>query len=353
MIKNYVSNTVFVKQSQLSDNPQERSEFLKNYFCEITATSNKLPDGWSILLTRPSQEDYYIDPDLLQGLAWWSEEYGNVDVGSIPFAIHKGTGFQLSLLDSWTIYSWSRWLKDNPNSSAQHNEITLLHVDDHDDMMVPRIIVTRDGWLNPILEAPFNIQDPESVEVAIKSGAIGIGSFIAPFVHHFPNLNIRHLCSTEYATERQGSNVVYPDWKIDDLLSPGSLRPALEVSLKYNKLKDKRGSLYQVTDDLSDWLKDIPEGPILVHIDMDYFNNRFNGDSDWIDNGPKYDPPLTAVLNRIDQVFKALKPLEIASKIVDFTIALSPGFFPSEMWPDSINRIKAHIHEMMSHKHIQ
>ncbi len=29
------------------------------------------------------------------------------------------------------------------------------------------------------------------------------------------------------------------------------------------------------------WSNDLGPGPILVHIDMDYFNNRYDGDSDW------------------------------------------------------------------------
>ena len=341
---------IFVERDLLPDDEQERKAFLKNYFCEITASVQERADGWSVVLSRPHQPDYYIDPDIMKGLAWWSARYGAVDVSSIPFAIYKKPGLQLSLEDSWTLYDWSRWFKGHHKSIKKQQTVTLLHVDDHDDMMTPRVIVQEGKWLDPITGLAFDLLNPKSVESAINSGAIGIGSFMAPLLHLVPNVHIRHLCSTGYATDRQGPHVIRPIWVADDLLVPGSHRPALEirpVTRSINANSGADGCPYEVTDNLSHWLKDIPNGPVLIHIDMDYFNNRFNGDSDWLEFGPKYDPSFSEVMLRIDQIFEAVRQAGIAPQIVSFSVALSPGFFPTELWPLAISRIEKYVSKLI------
>jgi hypothetical protein len=341
---------IVVSHDRLPSGEIERSTFLKRYFCELAVTAKETADGWSLSLGRPTREDFYIDPELARGLEWWSDRYGKVDVAGIPFAVHAKPGLQLSLNDSWTIYSWSRWLKDSGAPGTGPDTITLLHLDDHDDLMSPRLLIERDAWLDPISQHAVDLWKPDTLESAIRSGAIGIGSFMAPLLHHLPSVDVRHLCSTEYAKERQGPYLVRPVSLPDDLLAPGSSRPAVELR-RVEEAPDARGEEghpYLVTDDLDTWLAGLPEGPVLVHIDMDYFNNRFNGDSDWVDYGPKYDPPLHDVLARIDQVFRALEVGGIVERIEDFAVALSPGFFPADLWAPSIERIEAHVDRLIA-----
>ena len=185
----------------------------------------------------------------------------------------------------------------------------------------------------------------------MTSGAIGIGSFMAPLLHQFPNVHVRHLCSTEYIDARKGPHAVSPVEVEDDLLAPRSTRPGLRL----HKLdgSDAAAQLpalhpYIVTDDLNSWLADLPEGPVLLHIDMDYFNNRFNGDSDWVDDGPKYNPPLDQVLTRIDGVFGSLEHAAWPNVLQDFAAAISPGFFPADLWEPSITRIDAHVKRLLA-----
>lgn len=334
-----MSKNIIIKHEQLPIEEKERTAFLRNYFCETLVTLEKSSTGWCLHLSRPTQKDYYVDPNIESGISWWNENFHPIDIPKIPFALNRGPLYQLSIEDSWTVYSWSHWLKDNSTQQT----ITLLHVDDHNDMMTPRIGLKNDKWIDSISGNEFDLLSPESVKAAIKSGSIGIGSFMAPFIHLLPNLQIRHLCNTEYSTVNEGEFLIYPKLLNDSLLIPDLLRPALEIIPVSKSIGRENGRPYLVTNNTTNWIKDIPEGPILLHIDMDYFNNRFNGDSDWIDNGTKYDPPVSTVLYQIKNLFESIRQSGIRERIQDITIALSPGFFPTEMWPESIETVKNEI----------
>lgn len=340
---------IIVGNDLLSPNEQERSEFLKEYFCELTAVAAETSDGWSISLTRPQTTDCYVDPRINEGLRWWSETYHKMDVPSIPFAHHQAQGYQLSLNDTWTIYSWSRWMAGLPVHETLPPTITLLHLDDHDDFMTPRIILEEAKWRDSITGQFFDLWEPASVKGAVKSGAIGMGSFMSPLLHTFPSVHVRHLCATDYSKKRKGAHVIYPVTFKDNLLTPGAARPALR--LEPIGMPAPTGQTnshpYIVTDDLDQWLEGLPEGPILIHFDMDYFNNRFDGDSDRVDHKPKYEQPLPKVLERIDHVFGALDRNGVAERIVDMAVGISPGFFPAEFWAPSIERIGQHVSRLI------
>jgi len=345
---------ISVDRELLPENEHDRNEFLKKYFCELTVSAKEAPKGWVLSLGRPTSTEFYIDPGIVSGLDWWSKNYGKVDVAGIPFAHHRRPGMQLSLNDSWTIYSWSRWLKQSITHDMKSQAITLLHVDDHDDLMTPRIVNGGEAWVDSISGLALDLWLPETVASAVRSGAIGIGSFMSPLLHLFPSVNVRHLCSTEYSKDRQGAYSVRTLQKTDELLAPGGLRPALKLERVDNasdsSLDGGQGHPYIVTDDLIRWVADLPEGPILIHIDMDYFNNRFNGDSNWVDDGPKYDPPLKDVLRRIDQLFYSLESEGVAERVIDFAVALSPGFFPTDLWAPSIEMIQNHVNRLITAK---
>src|SRR5205823_4355086 len=97
---------------------------------------------------------------------------------------------------------------------------------------------------------------------------------------------------------------------------------------------------YRLTSRLDYWLAELPDAPVLLHVDMDYFNNRYNGDSDWSERRSCHDPGLAEIVGRIDDLFDALSRYRVDSRIENVTVALSPGFFPAELWEESIARIQ-------------
>ena len=336
---------VVVPHAVLPTEMQGRADLLDRYFCELLASAQETANGWSISLMRPCGADYYIDPELSTGLRWWSASHRLTGITDIPFSFSRRRGFQISLQDAWTLLAWSEWLQTG--SGTVPPVLTLLHVDDHDDFMPPRLLAAHGGWHDAITGETFDLHQPVRVMSAIRSGAVGIGSFMAPLLHYCPEVHVRHLCATEYASQRKGPHQVHPVFAQDAVLAPGTPRPALEVHPDYAlTLEGTRGHPYLVTDDLKLWLHDLPAGPVLLHIDMDYFNNRFNGDSDWRSVEARHDPALTEILERVDQLFNALDESKVSGRIVDCAVALSPGFFPAEFWEPAVERLETNVRHL-------
>ncbi len=329
----------------LPDDQQVRAELLCSYFPNQIVSSALTDEGWSITLKWPTNADFYVDPYLTKGLHWWSQ---NVGVEDIPFAVKQERQWQLSLNDSWTLFSWSRWLTVCAANNTLPTEVVLLHVDDHDDLMSPRLWLNQGGWSDVISQQPVDLFIPETVSAAINSGAIGIGSFIVPLLYQIPRLHIRHLCATGYSSSRCGIYRLERVTTVDELLNPNMLKPAVRLKSLSEPIKDNLDNLstYSVSAKPDEWLHSLPNVPTLLHIDLDYFNNRFNGDSDWELHTSRHDPAMHQILSAIDSVFEALYLQGVLQRIVNVTVALSPGFFPAEFWPKATERINYHIDKL-------
>lgn len=328
---------VMVDESTLPADAGRRGSVLRDYFNEFSVESERHERGWKLRLLPPSRLEHYVDPRIGEGLRWWSDTFGPIELLDVPFAHHRVPRSMISLNDSWTLLSWSHWLASHSLSSGLPQNVTILHLDDHDDFMCPRVFLGHDGGLcDGVTGRPVDLAMPTSVESAIRSGAIGIGSFISPLLHHLPCVDVRHLCATQYRLDRAGAHWIGRAILEDSLLQLGGSRPALTVA-RGSRPKGAVAHPYLVTDDLKSWLGGLRDGPILLHVDMDYFCNPYNGDSDWAESGPKHERSPGDVIRRIDEVFDALGP--IASRIEDCAIALSPGFFPVSLWSIAMSRV--------------
>jgi len=315
----------------LPSDPSERHAQLRDYFCDKDAIASARDEYWSLDLEWSNEADRYVDPRLDEGLAWWGcERYSEM-----ALARKRRGRVLLALNDTWTLESWSHWMKRTPRHSSQG--IVVLHVDDHKDLAAPRLFQRNDGWYDPISREKIALNNPESITLAIESGAIGMGSFLTPFLHSFPGVNVRHLCQAPKCVTTTDS-LIQPFLVNDTLLEPNELRPAIQ--LLDSSVNSSLGR-YRLTNDLDMWLQNISScgKDIFLHIDMDYFCNRFDGDSDSIATPGPHNPPLENILTCIDDLSLALKRHELTNKIVDTTVAFSPGFFPAEFWAPACNRL--------------
>jgi hypothetical protein len=314
---------------RLPQSPIERHSALRNYFCDKDAEVTRSRAGWELSLHWSGGTARYVDPRLDEGLAWWGE---GVQRQTMPFARRRSGRILSVLFDTWTLHSWSEWLART--DTCRDDQIVILHVDDHRDLGAPRLFVEGRHWRDPIANAPCDLLQSETVKAAIGSGAIGMGSFLTPFLHNFPNSDVRHLCQPPKAPITRDFRIEF-DFEPDTILQPEAVRPAV-------RLKTAEGTgpgRYRITPDPNAWLENIGPGPILLHIDMDYLNNRYDGDSDWRDRKDRLDPPLESVLARIDDMILALRKSGAAPRIQDIVIAYSPGFFPAEFWQAAAVRL--------------
>ncbi|WP_201765244.1 hypothetical protein [Phenylobacterium zucineum] len=290
--------------------------------------------GWRLDFRWPDEPERHVDLMLAEHLEGWAP-----GLGQMVEAVRRQGRVTTALYDTWTLVSWAEWAAaSRPDPGAR---LTILHVDDHRDLMAPRLFVEDGGWRDPITGGAFDFRRPDSVRRALESGAVGMGSFLTPVLHAFPNAEVRHLCQPPKAP----STAVFEIQRRltpDDLIDLDAMRPAIQLVPDVHAGAGR----YMLTPDVQDWLKDLAPGPVLLHIDMDYFNNRFDGDGDWAERPERLDPPAEAVIANIGSVADALQRDGLVSRIEDAVIAYSPGFFPSELWNAAEHALREHLGEL-------
>jgi hypothetical protein len=325
-----------VPLERLPENEATRHSALRDYFCDKDATAVRHGDHWELRLGWPDGEDRHVDPALDAGLESW----GGIGRGEMAMARRRTGRVLRALYDTWTLHSWSEWVARSGNSSR--DPLTILHVDDHRDLASPRLF-GRDGELvDPISGEVFDVASPDSVRSALESGAVGMGSFLTPFLHRFPQADVRQLGQAPKIRETTDYTIELSN-EPDDLLEPGASRPAVRL------VKASAGTgqgKYRITDNLDRWVENIGPGPILLHVDMDYFNNRYDGDGDWRERPEILDPGMDDVLRQVDRLTSVVRNAQLVPRIEDAVIAFSPGFFPAELWDESDRRLQAGLEEL-------
>jgi hypothetical protein len=323
--------SILVPEDRLPAERHARHGRLRDYFCDKDATSTLDGGVWRLDLDWPTGTERHVDPRIAAELRAW----GGIGLGGMAMARRRSGRVLTALYDTWTLPSWSEWVaRADPTGDTR---ITILHLDDHRDLGSPRLAASDGGLCDMITGEPFDIRDPASVTAACVSGAVGMGSFLTPFLAAFPESDVRQLGQGPKITATTDHAIV-PTTVEDDLLRPGAARPAVRL----DPVADggPGPGRYRATAGLEDWLEEIGPGPVLLHVDMDYFNNRYDGDGDWPDRVRRHDPPLDDVLTRIDEVTAAMRSAGLLERIEDAVVAFSPGFFPAEMWRASELRLR-------------
>ena len=321
---------ILIPIDRLPSSSEDRHATLREYFCDKDATATPTRDGWKLTLAWSDDFDRYVDPNLSSGLSRWNK--GITPAGMVQ-DICSSEKLLVSLYDTWTLYSWSEWLAGR--SSTDTSSVVILHVDDHKDLGSPRLFIEESGLQDPLAGRSVELDNPQSIRCAILSGAVGMGSFMTPFLRAVPNAQVRHLCQPPKATITRSYQILSHE-ENDYLLDKDARRP---VTCLREKADAVGPGTYRVTPDVQEWLSDIGSAPILLHIDMDYFNNRYDGDSDWRKRNDKLDPPLQHILAKIDELTGALSDPQIAPRIEKMAVAFSPGFFPAEHWSAAADRL--------------
>lgn len=325
---------------RLPISPSARHAMLRHYFCDKDAFATQTPDGWDLKLFWPGGVSRHVDPELDEGLAWWGT---GVERSMMAREWRRSGRVLQALYDSWTLYGWSQWLKQRV--AGMPERLIVLHIDDHRDIGSPRLFMNGSDLIDSITGAPVSLTRPETVKDAILSGAIGMGSFLTPFLHAARHTEVRHLCQAPKALGTADYRIDFVEEK-DTLLLPGASRPAIRLVPSNS---GPAPGQYRLTNCVKPWLEDIPldeNVAVLLHMDLDFFNNRYDGDSDWPQRSDSLNPPLNAVLRHVDHTMTALAESQLFSRIEDISIAYSPGFFPGEMWAPVGSRIEKFLRHL-------
>jgi len=321
-------------KTSLPEDPTERRNTVEDYFPDHLPTATSTDKGFEVCLERPSSPYgcYQHDDALSSGLHWWGE---GTRVRDICAEYRLLDGGILALEEQWVPLSWSRTFQ---SMGKIPEEVILLHLDDHQDMMSPRIGKRLDGeMVDYITGDHINFLDSDSISGAIRSGAIGKGSILTPLIWSIPKIHVRHL------SFRPHPNTTYKIDKVtysDGVLFESDNRLGLHFSdTSWEALPSQ--SNYVVTDNFDTWLQQLPaEVPILLHFDLDYFNNRFDGNSHWQEPGSRsYDPRFTRQKQHLRSVIQGIKKRGLSGRIIDTSIGISPGFYPAEFWQPMVEAI--------------
>ncbi len=334
-----------VAPDALPDDPRARARLLARRFQRWIARSRRCERGWAIELEAPDYPGFYVDPEIEDGMRWWGGG-DPLPLNLAPLAVRQDEGFLLAMNDNWTLFSWSCWLKDRLAAGQRPARLNVIHLDSHSDMMSPRLSRRGEAWTDLHTGEPVDLWRPETVVAAIGSGAIGIGSFIAPLFHEIPATNVFHLCCARHFRRPPGAYAMTPAWGDEDALFNEARRPEFELAPIDGE--DRRQGVYFLTDDLDALLSRVPPAPTLLHLDMDYFNNRFDGNPDWADIKDRHDPERGTVLNEIDGFFQALAASATGEWIEDVSVGLSPAFFPAALWPPAIDGVRRGVRTLAS-----
>lgn len=278
-------------------------------------------------VSGPGCEHHRADAELAAVLRQF--EQGRAFDAPLMFTATKEL-FDLCLEDNWTGLFVARELAD----WNEREPLVLVHLDDHTDMMSTLLEHDRRALVDPLTGKAFDPAVPEDWQAAIRSGAITIGSYITALYHLPGQLHVRHL--NNFAASRHGCFPVFAGQHRFPLL-PG--RSFAAIRKRTHGGPDCLGS-YLGGPNADRVLADLPPGRVIVHVDLDYFINDFNGN---IGTGA---PRNTAsmreqALRRMDGFFQALK--DTGRPVARWIVATSPGFCASRHWQWLLDQLTAAI----------
>jgi hypothetical protein len=211
---------------------------------------------------------------------------------------------------------------------APQDDWIIVHLDDHRDMM-PTLLAksNTDGLYDPETGGVFDAHTEQDWHTALMRGTLTIGNYLVPLFHDKPSemrIHVRHLRPQLNAHDQ--THLFHLNAATETYQALGATQFAA-VALDITS-QDAAGSFLQ-NDCCDKVLLDFPSGRVIVHIDLDFFVNDFNG------NPVQHPQELGAqarasILKKMDEVFSQISGLD--RPIERWIIATSPGFCAARHW---------------------
>lgn len=243
-----------------------------------------------------------------------------IDISVPDSFVHSTANLDLCLEDSWSGFFVARHL----TSGAMGEPLVLIHLDDHTDMMSTLLRITENDEAADVRCCVFDPSSPEHWVKAIGNGAVGIGSFVTALYYREELLHVLHL--RERANDQYALSDVYQS-KINHQMIPGI--SFADITLDSAEEDVARLGTYSRQADPLTLLNNLPTGRVIMHVDLDYFINDYNGN---IDSKPEHPVAVArerAVL-KMDALFHALNTHKVA--VERWIVGVSPGFCGVSHW---------------------
>jgi hypothetical protein len=281
----------------------------------------------AIRLLGPDMYYHALDPHLSAALKQFDPQIAADDILSYRLQCDL---FDLCFEDSWS----GCLIADHLRRSPPNDNLVIIHLDDHTDMMSTLIEYSHEGVLvDPTTGNPFDPKIPADWEIGIYSGSVSIGCFITPFYFADWRTHVRHLKNA--AAVRSCAVIKEP---CSYNLIPGKRFAAIRLS---DADEGANAGSYAVSSRCEEILDDLPSGKVIVHADLDYFINDFNGNR----REGAYVPSPALVeeaCRKLDHFFEALRARRV--NVDRWIIATSPGFCSACHWARLLDAFAERIH---------
>ncbi|MEZ4850668.1 MAG: hypothetical protein R3B93_19040 [Bacteroidia bacterium] len=205
----------------------------------------------------------------------------------------------------------------------------VVHVDDHSDLMSMALYFSNKDncYRTSLYKDKITIDNIASLYSAIEQGIINKGNFLSTYSILEPENDIIYvnekLAEQEYALIPQKGEIKLGSSVIEIF------------SLLYEKNQKDSSTKIQIRPKIP---VDLEGNNIWLDIDFDAFCNRYNGDSDKseivITNAE-----IERTNERINDFLNQFERIKWLSKIKAISLAVSPGFFPSDYWGNVVPKL--------------
>lgn len=318
MTKQTMKRKIYLNKYTLPISEQDALERIFNYFngFDIDYTFDK--HNYIITLTR---SDFSFCEDISKGLNDICVSEKNIN----DFC-YLSDNACLCLSENWIPYAWS--IIAAPKLKTKH-KFAIIHVDDHSDLMSPFIRYEAGLYYNMLNGNTIDFLNEKSISDAVMSGAITIGSMLTTIVYSVEAANIYHIKHSAIDEIKGIKKTTFTD----SFIEKGQKR--ISISFEENETTKNR---YILTSKWSTIAKLIgTEDECILHIDMDYFNNRYNGSTSWRTDGGSNDLSFEEQRKSMDILLSNVQHINTFMPIKYILVGVSPSFYPAEYWKIGLN----------------
>ena len=306
-----MANQVYIKKDKLKTITENDFDFLYSYF---NGFNIECFDSGNCYQVNLDAEQYIYCEDLSEGLNFLGIDFPKIK----DYCVIKNN-CALCLSENWLPYAFCKLTQ----GIIKKQNLSIIHVDDHSDLMAPYIGYVNGVVMNMITRELVDFNDSESIKRAILSGAITIGSMLTSIVYPLEKFKIFHV---KQGAERKMFTIKKSSFT-DNIIIDKCERICIDV----NSVQESKN--YLITQNWDDVVNSISENEkCLLHIDMDYFNNRYNASTSWYKENKRHDPTFRQQMLVMDRLFSSVKKINEKAKILNVLIGISPSFYPQEYW---------------------
>jgi hypothetical protein len=296
--------------------------------------SAETEEAWLLGLNWPVDPLWYVDPKVREQ----ARRVFDLSLEELPALCEvrkrRGVPFVFSMFHSRALLAVAAAFETSGTGVFSH----IVHVDDHNDLM-PCLAVPEKGILrDTAFGVMIDIDDFQSVRDSIDRGIVNKGNFLTAYLLAKPAGEMvyvnRNLPQSAWWLVPQPQSVVLGDHSV------------VRTSLAFSEEPVVGTWRLEEVACLPQTLELTESDVIWLDIDMDGFNDRYDGDSDRR-NRAGTDQEKRELEDRIETFLSDLSVTNWKSRIGAVSVAASPAFFPSEYWDWAIPKICSGLEQLI------